>query len=60
MCISSYTNACAYLLEDATKYSQMLKLGLISKLELREGNQKLLYTLKNRKMKIPGGMRVKV
>lgn len=39
MSISSYTNACAYLLEDTMKYSQMLKLGLISELELREGNQ---------------------
>ena len=36
------------------KYPQMLKLGLITELELREGNQKLFYTLKNIKMKIHG------
>lgn len=41
----------------------MLKLGLITEIELREGNQKLFYTLKNRKNEntwVPRVMRVKV
>ena len=45
---------------DSGVITHSTKLSLISKLELREGNQKLFYTLKNRKIKIPGGMRVKV
>ena len=54
MCISRYTNACACLLEDIMKYSQVLKLTLISKSEFKRRKSKAILYLKNKKMKIHG------